>query len=150
MRGAPVLLGLGVVVLAAAWREPQMQGNPGVVNMTVICQLDGGANITVNPWRVGWSNPASRKSGQITMNLQSLGLDQKQVKITPKNATRWPFKEPLPIVVVDGTPTILKNVDQDTVKYPKGAYKYVITGVCIRSGTADTVVIDPDMIIPGL
>ncbi len=68
------------------------------------------------------------------------------VEISPKVVSRWPFVAPPPLVVTVQKPGIGRDIPATV---PAGIYKYNISGVCPRSGAPpDTVIIDPDMIIP--
>ena len=142
MRSRTLLLCAGVVAIAAAWRAPQ--GAP-VLRKVIIkfsCDTDGGATVTVKPWRV----VMSKRTEQIEWSLTPSGISS--VSISPKYVAGWPFVAAPPIVVNAGKPGIGKDIPSAV---PAGNYKYNITGICARSGApADTVVIDPDMIIPPL
>ena len=148
MRRGPVLLSVGVVLVAAAFTG-QQQGRPaGRATIIFTCQPDGGATAQVVPWRVRWSD-AKRSSGQIAFRLVPSGAIS-QVTLTPSAVKPWPFPVSS-IIVSDSQDGFAKNPSQDLTKFPAGAYKYNVTGICPQAdGSADTVVIDPDMIIPGL
>jgi hypothetical protein len=140
MRSGTLLLCVGVVVAAAAWREPENQPTIRKVLIRFSCDTDGGATVTVKPWRVRLNS----KAEQIEWSLVPSGLAT--VEISPKTVARWPFVASPPIVVTASKPGLGKDIPPTV---PAGTYKYNITGVCPRSGApADTVIIDPDMIIP--
>ena len=142
MRSRTLLLCVGVVVVAAAWREPQNQPVIRKVLIRFSCETDGGATVTVKPWRV----KLTTKAEQIEWSLVPSGLTT--VEISPKTVARWPFVAPPPLVVTVQRPGIGKDIPATV---PAGSYKYNITGVCLRSAAPpDTVIIDPDMIIPTL
>jgi hypothetical protein len=104
------------------------------------CEADGGATVTVKPWRV----VMQKRNEQIEWSLVPSGIGS--VSISPKYIAGWPFVSPPPIVVTSGKPGLGKDVPSAV---PAGNYKYNITGICVRAGApSDTVVIDPDMIIP--
>jgi hypothetical protein len=84
------------------------------------------------------------KAEQIEWSLVPSGLTT--VEISPKIVARWPFVVSPPIVVTYQKPGIGKDIPATV---PAGTYKYNITGVCPQAGAApDTIIIDPDMIIP--
>ena len=140
MRGGYLLLCAGVVVIAAAWREPQGQPVVRRVLIRFACENDGGATVTVRPWRV----VLQRRTDHVEWTLIPTGVPS--VAITPKYIAGWPFVAPPPVTVTAQSPGVARDVP---AAVPGGNYKYNITGVCQR-GTAppDTVIIDPDMIIP--
>lgn len=140
MRSGALLLGVGVVAFAAAWREPENQPTVRKVLIRFSCEAEGGATVTVKPWRIRLNS----KAEQIEWSLVPSGLTT--VEISPKVVARWPFVAPPPLVVTAQKPGIGRDIPATV---PAGTYKYNITGVCPRSGAPpDTVIIDPDMIIP--
>ena len=140
VRSRMLLLCVGVVAIAAAWREPQVQPVVRKVMIKFSCEADGGATVTVKPWRV----VMQRRTEQIEWSLVPSGIES--VSISPKYVAGWPFVSPPPIVVTSARPGIGKDVP---TAVPAGNYKYNITGICVRTNApSDTVVIDPDMIIP--
>ena len=142
MRGASLLLCAGVVVIAAAWREPQGQPVVRKVLIRFACDIDGGATVTVKPWRV----VLQKRTDQVEWTLIPSGVPS--VAISPKYVAGWPFVAPPPVTVTAQKPGVAYEIP--TV-VPGGTYKYNITGICVRSGAPpDTVIIDPDMIIPTL
>lgn len=140
MRTGALLLCVGLVVFAAAWREPENQPTVRKVLINFNCDNNGGATVTVRPWRVRLNS----KAEQIEWSLVPTGITS--VEISPKLVARWPFVAPPPLIVTQAKPGIGKDIPPAV---PAGTYKYNITGVCTRSGAPpDTVIIDPDMIIP--
>ncbi len=140
MRSGALLLSVAVVVFATAWREPENQPTVRKVVIKFSCDPDGGATVNVRPWRISLNS----KAEQIEWSLVPSGLTT--VEISPKTVARWPFVAAPPLVVTVKQPGIGKNIPATV---PAGLYKYNITGVCPRSGAPpDTVIIDPDMIIP--
>jgi len=143
VRGRMLLLCAGVVAIAAAWREPQ---GP-VVRKVVIrltCDTDGSATLNVRPWRV----VMLKRTEQIEWSLVPAANSVASVSITPKYIAGWPFYAPPPIVVTPAKPGIGKDIPD---RVPADTYKYNISGICPRAGAPpDTIVIDPDMIIPPL
>ena len=142
MRGGSLLLCAGVVVLAAAWREPQVQPVVRKVQIRFACDNDGGATVTVKPWRV----VLQKRTDHVEWTLIPTGVQS--VDISPKYIAGWPFVAPPPITVTGQKPGVAKDIPASV---PAGTYKYNITGICQRGESPpDTVVIDPDMIIPTL
>ena len=98
--------------------------------------------MSVKPLRV----VLQKRTEQVEWSLIPSGPGMTSVSISPKYVAGWPFIAPPPIVVTSGKPGIGKDIPASV---PAGTYKYNITGVCPRTGApSDTVVIDPDMIIP--
>ena len=140
MRNGALLLCVGVVVFAVAWRKPENQPTVRKVLINFNCDNTGGATVTVRPWRVRLNS----KAEQIEWSLVPSGIAS--VEISPKLVARWPFIAPPPLIVTAAKPGIGKDIPPAV---PAGTYKYNITGVCVRTGAPpDTVIIDPDMIIP--
>lgn len=140
MRNGQMLLCAGVVLLVAGWREPGL-ATTKTVSVDLQCTATG-AKITVEPWRV----ELDTRDDEIQWVVATTGLDS--VFITPKILGRWPFAVSPPLHSKKGAPAAAKGIPQWVAK---GKYQYNITGICVRSAArADTVVIDPDMIIPGL
>lgn len=141
MRSGPLIIGIGAIVVAVACnKQPAVQGGASRVTITLNCEGNG-ATIGVHPWRAMLAS----RSDSILWTLA--GPTGYTVSITPKDPARWPFSSPPPIVV-GAQGGVGKNIPAGVAA---GTYKYVVTGVCVRSGQApDTVILDPDMIIPPL
>jgi hypothetical protein len=103
--------------------------------VTILLKCDnGGASIDVHPWRV----TVTQADGVIWF------APQEGVWITPKVAGRWPFnKDTIPVASNEHLTSTNFKSDVDS-----GTYSYNISGVCTTASGADTVVLDPDMIIP--
>jgi hypothetical protein len=139
MRRVPVLLCGGVVLLAAAWADPQVQIVTKTVSIDFTCTTNG-ATLSVTPWRVQLDSRAD----QIEWSVKTAGLDG--VSISPKFVARWPFSVNPPLNAHAQQPAVARGIPASV---PGGNYKYNISGICQRAGgIADTVIIDPDMIIP--
>ena len=138
MRGVSVLLSIGVVVLAAAWTQPQGVTTTKSVSISFKCTTDG-ATMTVSPWRV----TLPTRNDQVQWDVSN-GSDS--VSIAAKNVNRWPFSTNPPYKAKYGSPAVGRGIPSSV---PAGKYQYNIIGICPRAGgVVDTVVIDPDMIIP--
>jgi hypothetical protein len=105
------------------------------VTITLTCPNDGG-RIGVHPWRMNVT-----KADGVTWFVPA---NDKAVWITPKDPANWPFDSDT-IKVTSGNSVTSTNF-KPTVE--AGTYKYKVTGVCDNTGGPDTVVLDPDMIIP--
>jgi len=146
MRKLPLVLCAGVVLLSAGWRLPQgQQGTKRPVSIHFKCETGGGATVTINPWR----RQLGARTDSIQWTLVTPGPGDSapdSVLIAPKSVNQWPFTSGFPISVKTSKPGVAQGI-QATV--PAGTYKYSVTGICKFPGMApDTVVIDPDMIIP--
>jgi hypothetical protein len=108
---------------------------PNRVTITLTCPNDGG-KIGVHPWRINVT-----KADGVEW---SVGANDKSVWITPKDPAMWPFDGDT-INVTSGNSVKSTNF-KPTVE--AGTYRYVVTGVCDNANGPDTVVLDPDMIIP--
>jgi hypothetical protein len=141
LRSVPLLLCVGVVALAAGWSRPQVPVVTKTVSIDFNCTSDG-ATISIRPWRVALAS----RTDEIQWDVKATGLDS--VAISPKLVARWPFSTNPPIHAHAQKPGKAKGIPNSV---PGGRYQYNITGICNRAGgTADTVIVDPDMIIPKL
>lgn len=142
MRSGTLLFCAGVVLIAGAWRESQVQPVTRKVLIRFACDTDGGATVTVKPWRV----VLQKRTDYVEWTLIPSGVQS--VAISPKYVAGWPFVVAPPITVTAQKPGVARDVP---AAVPAGTYKYNITGICTRGDAPpDTVVIDPDMIIPTL
>lgn len=142
MRGKALVLCAAIVVTVGACGRPEQAAGRKVF-IRFACENDGGATVTVRPWRI----VLQKRTDQLEWSLNPSGIDS--VAITPKPGEQWPFISPEPpLIVTEGKDGIASGIPDSVAG---GTYKYNITGVCARSsGPPDTVVIDPDMIIPTL
>lgn len=136
-RIAVLCLGVSVIALQAACGRPEIN----TVRVTFSCDNDGG-RIGVAPWRLHVDTSVKT----VTWTIPEANVT---VFIEPKDtsAAKWPFVSQKPITVKSGEPGRSPEIKmhrerQDTI------YKYKVTGVCARGSNQDTVVLDPDMIIP--
>lgn len=146
MRSVPLVLCAAVVMVAAGWRVPQgLLGTKRPVSIHFKCETDGGATVTVKPWR----RPLVARGDYIEWTLVTPGSGEiapDSVLIEPKSIAQWPFTTAFPITVKTSKSGVAQGVPATV---PAGTYKYKVTGICHVPGMpADTVVIDPDMIIP--
>ena len=140
MRSTPVLLCVGVVLLAAAWREPQTPVTK-TVNITFKCSPTDGATIIVVPWRVELPTRSDEVKWDVSTGSDSVFIEAKAVN-------RWPFSSNPPYKAKPGSPAVGKGIPSSVAA---GKYQYNIRGTCKRaSGVVDEVLVDPDMIIPGI
>lgn len=105
------------------------------------CLDDGGFTATINPWRAEFPK---ERGGSVKWTLGKL-KKVNEADIQQTTPATWPFTEPS-FKARPGNPAEGKNLKPGTVP---GTYKYTIRAICYRDGgVQDTVVIDPDMIIP--
>ena len=146
MRSVPPLLCVALVLLAAAWREPQTQTfAKKSVTIHFKCETDGGATVTIKPWKRNLD--ARTDYIEWTLVVANPELAPDSVLIAPKSVNSWPFATKFPITVKKSSPGVAQGIPSAV---PGATYKYSVTGICNVPGMPpDTVVIDPDMIIPG-
>ena len=140
MRIGGVLPCAGLVALAAACgggdRSGAVPGESPVV-ITFTCS-NGGALMGVHPWRVKLND----STDHIKWTLNATNATS--VTISHKDGSPWPFQDPPP--TVGSKPASTRGVKAPNI--PSGTYRYNVTGICKVGSTEDTVVLDPDMIIP--
>ena len=136
------VVGIGLIAACGKKNEetvppPPPPPPPAVNQVTIVlmCPNNGGS-IDVHPWRVNVT-----KADGVKWFVAQNG---KAVWITPKDPANWPFDTDR-IDVSSGNPVTSTNF-KPVVE--AGTYKYKISGVCNNAAGADTVVLDPDMIIP--
>lgn len=140
--GAVLTAAVSVTVGACTPGGSAMMGNDRVVNVDIDCLNDNGVtgvSFTLSPWRVEVPN-----RGAIRWVLGKAPRGNKTV-IKPANAARWPFQEPS-FTTEPGNPNAGGRLKAGVTA---GIYKYTVTTICYRDGgVEDTVIVDPDMIIP--
>ena len=144
MRRAPLLSAVaGIALIAACGKRedstppapppPPPPAATNQVNIRLKCDNDG-ADIDVHPWRI-----KVYKADGVLWHAP-----QDSVWIAPKDSTKWPFDKDT-IKVASGAKVPSTNFKQSV---DTGTYKYKIIGICNNTSGVDTVVLDPDMIIP--
>ena|SRR5688572_14273213 len=140
---AGVLLVSGAIAVAsiAGFVDPR-QPRPAAdkeVNVYIECPPNG-VEFALNPWSVDVP-----RGDSVSWRLDPRSdVDSMSVVYTRSN---WPFRRKPPYKVTRGQARGAR--DRDEAGRP-GKYKYAIQAVCLRQGgAADTLLIDPDMIIIG-
>ena len=140
-----LLLGGAVAVLASVIERPddptQRAAQTVEVNMRIDCLAGRGVSFSLIPWAItvypgdsiGWKlDPAANVDSVDVIDVKGKG---------------WPFKKKPPYKSTKTKPAGARELDSEQ----KGnKYHYAVRAVCVRStnpAVADTVVIDPDMII---
>jgi hypothetical protein len=115
------------------------------VNIDLECLDDGGVSFTLSPWRV--TMPVHGSIRWVLGRLHKVN----QAEIKPAaDPAKWPFVEPS-FTTKPGAPAEGRNLNPNRPKQPGEytVYKYTVSAICYRdAGVQDTVIIDPDMIIP--
>jgi hypothetical protein len=110
-----------------------------LVNIDLECLDDGGVSFSLSPWRVDMP-----KNGSIKWVLGKYHKVN-QAEIKPADPAKWPFQDSS-FTTKPGAPADGRNLKKGQ---PGGVYKYTVSTICDRgAGVKDTVIIDPDMIIP--
>lgn len=137
---------LGFAIVASAVACNNFRGNSalaaGEVSIDLTC--DGGIfSATVRPWRVRMSQMNGKKAIKFKLNNSSHSVDS--AVIDSVEGRPWPFKT-TKFSVKKGYSVDADSAD--TYSGPEATYHYRISTVCIFGGVTDTIVIDPDMILP--
>lgn len=137
MRRIAVLLSVVGVVVACGKSEMQQTSPPAnTVNVHFSCSNNGG-RIGVEPWRVSLDQALPATWTVLQQNVT--------VFIIPKDPNKWPFISKDTITVMKGAVGTRNDYDPNATD---SLYKYKVMGVCARGSNRDTVILDPDMIIP--
>ena len=108
------------------------------VTITFNCEGEDSVAIGIRPYRY-----ELRKNGKIKWGLESKQLAN--VKLKPMNGANWPFPGGSEVVVQRGVATE-KTRGSGNSSAPQ--LHYQVTGICPRTNGADTIVVDPIMILP--
>jgi hypothetical protein len=135
------VLAAGVSVVACkSDGSSGMVGNDRVVNIDLECLANDSVRFTLSPWRV--TIPAH---GAIVWKFGKAPNGTRAVIAPPANTTRWPFQQSS-FTTVLGNPNPPGTLNANAAP---GTYKYTVTTSCDRgSGKIETIIIDPDMMIP--
>lgn len=142
MRMLPIMFGaLGFAGLAIAVpTHESTQQQAATVQLNITCGANGGVDITVTPWR------AELAQGQDIDWALAEAASSDSFAIDPKRpgAPNWPFP-----ATGRQTGTKASRVRYQNMKPNQRGrrYQYNITMWCQRPDGADTVVIDPDIVI---
>lgn len=141
-----LLLGGAVAVvasarLAASDSKPVRQASQTVeVKVRVDCLAARGVSFSLVPWSI------TVNAGDSISWLLDPQSNVDSMDVVETKGKGWPFKKKPPYKVSKAKSNGAK--DQDLNAKP-GKYKYAVQAICVRvpSMAADTVLIDPDMII---
>ncbi|MDO8501191.1 MAG: hypothetical protein Q7S20_05070 [Gemmatimonadaceae bacterium] len=141
MRPITVVACITIAALAAAACNKDLARDTNtnlLVDVSITCTGDG-VQFSLSPWRA-----SLREGDEITWNLAS---DPAISSITiNKKQSAWPFMTQPPYSGGHDKQPHAKGMKANQGGKPP--FKYSVTGICTRAGgIADTVVIDPDMII---
>lgn len=145
LRRVSYALALVALVVACTRKAdgPSVATAAGHVELDLTCDA-GNFTATIKPWRVRMSNLNNGKG--IRWKLKNSTHHVALADIDSVQGRAWPFKTKKFRVAAgdsaDGSSTDLIPGQTDTL------YNYKITTVCTIGGQSDTIVIDPDMIIP--
>ena len=144
MRGK-VLLGCSAFVVLAAFEARDSlvaQGTAKTVNVDVRieCLAGRGVSFSLTPWLI-----EVNRGDSINWRLdQSSNVNDMEI-VSKMPGNRWPFRNKPPYNSAKGNPAGARALDNAETGR---RYKYAVQTICMREGDqADTVVIDPDMII---
>ena len=145
MRASVLLLGgvvavVGSTALYASDPPAPPAAQTVAVNVRIDCLAGGGVSFSLVPWSIKLA-PGDSVNWMLEPASNVDSMEVQEVK-----GKGWPFKKKTPYKTKKGGSGVGARDLEATAK--AGKYKYNVQAVCIRSpGLADTVLIDPDMII---
>lgn len=142
-----VLLSAGIVAIAASFAPaiddpaPQVrQAQTVEVHVRIECLAGRGASFSLVPWSI---TVYPTDSVAWLLDPQSNVGD---MDILETRGQGWPFRVKTPYKGTKVRPAGAKGFD---AQQKAGKYKYSVRALCVRTAAAtDTILIDPDMIIP--
>jgi hypothetical protein len=141
---AKVLLGCCAFLVLAAFSTKQSidaQGAYKTVNVDVRidCLAGRGVSFSLSPWAI-----VMNAGDSLTWSLDS-GANVSEMQVIAKQGKPWPFRDKPPYKSTKAKPAGARALDPGQ---NGRRYQYAVSAVCTRdSVTADTVIIDPDIII---
>lgn len=141
---AKVLLGCcAFLVLAAVTTKDSIdaQGAYKTVNVDVRieCLAGRGVSFSLSPWAI-----VMDAGDSLTWSLDQ-GANVSEMQVTAKQGRPWPFRARPPYKSTKGKPAGARSLEPSQ---NGRRYQYAVSAICTRdSVTADTVIIDPDIII---
>ncbi len=141
---AKVLLACGAAVLAAVVATKDSldaQGTFRTVNVDVRidCLAGRGVSFSLTPWAI-----EVQRGDSINWRLDA-SANVSEMEVIAKRGGPWPFRRKPPYRSTKARPAGAQSLDQGQ---NGRRYQYAVSAICVRdSVTADTVIIDPDMII---
>jgi len=140
-----VLLVAGSVLVFAALQVEGSADAQGVfstvhVDVKIDCLPGRGVAFSLTPWSI-----VVRSGDSINWRLDP-GAGVTEMQVLGKTGRPWPFGRKPPYRVTKERPAGARSPD---LNQPPGRYQYAVSAICVRDAEiADTVLIDPDMIIP--
>lgn len=107
------------------------------VEINAKCAGPNNTAVTVSPW-----NLTIAQDDDVEWVLDG-NADTEEVSITPKQRGKWPYASQPPYKGGKANPARADKMKRNA----KGRYSYNVTLVCTNGNTADTVTVDPDIII---
>ena len=140
-----LLVGGAVALLASVIERPddptQRAAQTVEVNVRIDCLAGRGVSFSLIPWAIN-----VYPGDSIDWKLDP-AANVDSVEIIDVKAKGWPFKKKPPYKATKTKPVGARDLD---VQQKGSKYHYAVKAICIRSTVplvADTVVIDPDIII---
>lgn len=141
---AKVLVGCcAFLVLAAVTTKDSIdaQGSYKTVNVDVRidCLAGRGVSFSLTPWSI-----VMNAADSITWSLDP-GANVAEMQVVAKQGKPWPFRARPPYKSTKAKPAGARGLEPGQTGR---RYQYAVSAICTRdSVTADTVIIDPDIII---
>ena len=141
---AKVLLGCCAFLIFAAVstkKSIDAQGANKTVNVDVRidCLAGRGVSFSLSPWAI-----VMNAGDSLTWSLDQ-GANVSEMQVIAKQGKPWPFRARPPYKSTKGKPAGARGLEPGQTGR---RYQYAVSAICTRdSVTADTVIIDPDIII---
>ena len=145
MRASFLLLGgvvavVGSTALYASDPPAPPAAQTVTVNVRIDCLAGNGVSFSLLPWSI------TVAPGDSVNWMLDPGSNVDSMEVQEVKGKGWPFKKKTPYKARKGGRGVgARELDSNE---KAGKYKYNVQAICIRApGSADTVLIDPDMII---
>lgn len=141
---AKVLVGCCAFLVLAAVSTKQSIDAQGAyktvnVDVSIDCLPDRGVSFSLTPWAI-----VMNAGDSLTWSLDS-GATVSEMQVIAKQGRPWPFRSRPPYKSTKAKPAGARALDP---AQNGRRYQYAVSAICTRdSVTADTVIIDPDIII---
>lgn len=130
----------GIAVVAQMSVNAQGINSNKSVYVRVDCLANRGVSFTLAPWTI-----EVREADSLSWTLSDNSSVSEMDIIEKKDNKKWPFKKKPPYKVEKNKPNGARGLDPNE---NQDKYSYAVRAVCPRAdGEADTLIIDPDMII---
>ena len=139
--GAAVAVGLSTIEPPPV--RPHQAAGVVQVNVRVDCLAGRGVSFSLTPW-IATVQPGDSISWMLDDQSNAESMEVVEIKGGNKN---WPFAKKLPYKTRKGVGVGARTLDP---VQKGGKYKYAVQAICTRTSnpySADTVLIDPDIII---